>query len=229
MMAFKMLTKSAAAAENLREDISNGFFAPGQRLVLRDLATRYGVSQIPVREALAALARDGLVEIKPHSGASVATVSPNEIREQQFIRSHLEALAVEAATPHLTESDFLQLEVLIQQMESAVAHHDPRAYAALNREFHRMLYAACPYKKLVQIIEMVWHEGSKPMVIFAVEPDHMARSSADHRAILGELKRGNAAQARQLMLDHKFSAANVMLAHLDASEAQAGGRAATSA
>jgi DNA-binding GntR family transcriptional regulator len=208
-MLVEALTKSAAVIRSLREDISSGEFRPGERLTLRGLSDRYGVSQIPIREALAALERDGLVEIKPHYGARVATISEEELHELQFIRSHLEALAVEATADHLTDLDFQRLDALMEQMDDVAARQDASVYAALNRQFHHALYSACPYRKLVAMIETIWDESSRPSVVFALDPARMSRSSKDHRAIVNALRRGDAAKARGLMLDHKFAAGDV--------------------
>jgi DNA-binding GntR family transcriptional regulator len=81
--------KSRAIYVALRERILSNDIAPGTRLVMRDVANQYEASDIPVREALRMLERDGLVETTPYVGAKVTTLTAKEVEETYFIRSHL--------------------------------------------------------------------------------------------------------------------------------------------
>ena len=85
--------KSQAIYAALRERILANDIAPGTRLVMRDVANEYDTSDIPVREALRMLERDGLVETTPYRGARVTTLTAKEVEETYFIRSHLESIA----------------------------------------------------------------------------------------------------------------------------------------
>ena len=89
--------KSQTIYRALRERILSNDIDPGARLVLRDIAQQYQASDIPVREALRMLERDGLVETAPYRGARVTTLTTREVEETYFIRSHLESLARRAA------------------------------------------------------------------------------------------------------------------------------------
>ena len=84
-------------ARTIRERILDGTLAPGDRLVEARLSEEFGVSRVPVREALRALAADGMVTIEPRRGASVTTYSPELIRELVEVRATLEALNAKLA------------------------------------------------------------------------------------------------------------------------------------
>ena len=92
-------TKSRYAYEVLREQIVAGTLAPGERLRLRTLAESLGLSEMPVREALRMLSRDGLVEFSDHRGATVTEIPLEDVRETISARMWLEILAVREAVP----------------------------------------------------------------------------------------------------------------------------------
>src|SRR5262245_33666132 len=105
--------KSRAIYVALRERILSNDIAPGTRLVMREVANRYEASDIPVREALRMLERDGLVETAPYRGARVTTLTAKEVEETYFIRSHLESIATGLAAERITDAELAQLDVLM--------------------------------------------------------------------------------------------------------------------
>jgi hypothetical protein len=98
-------TKSEWAYRRLREMIADGTLAAGSRLVLRQLATDFGLSEMPVREALRMLQRDGLVAFESHRGATVIAISGEEVLEGISVRMWLEVLAVDAVGLVLAADD----------------------------------------------------------------------------------------------------------------------------
>ena len=97
MVAFK--TKNMAVYEALRQDIIDGRLKPSQKLIMSDLAKRFELSEIPVREAIRRLESDGIVEFTPHMGAVVSKIDESEFVEIYLIRIELEALANRLAVP----------------------------------------------------------------------------------------------------------------------------------
>ena len=92
-------------ADALREAIVRGIFQEGQSLRQDEIATQFGVSRIPVREALRQLEAEGLVTLHLNRGAMVSALSPAEAQEIFEIRSALEVKAIQLAIPKLTPSD----------------------------------------------------------------------------------------------------------------------------
>ncbi len=90
-------TKQELVYRALRERIMDGQLQPGQRLVIDDIASAYGVSPIPVREALHLLQAERLVDIKPHIGAAVAPISKDAINEVFALMECLELAALRLA------------------------------------------------------------------------------------------------------------------------------------
>lgn len=213
-----MTTKSLRVYDDLKRRILNGELKAGVRVQVRDLAREYGVSPTPVREALRMLEADGLVVIRPNASVEVASMSVREIEEVYFMRGHLEALATEMATPHLSDKDFAELVRLDEQMNAAAEQRDGARYAALNKEFHNVIYAASPNKLLTKTIAQLWDGGTKFQVVFHFAPHHISRSSAEHRQLIALLRAGNAAGAAELTRKHKLAAGQALIDFLTVTE-----------
>jgi DNA-binding GntR family transcriptional regulator len=105
--------KSQAIYQALRERILASDIEPGSRLKLREIGNQYGTSDIPVREAMRMLERDGLVETSPYVGARVTTLTAKEVAETYFIRAHLESIATGLAAERITDSELAELDALM--------------------------------------------------------------------------------------------------------------------
>lgn len=128
-------TKQAQAYAAIRDAIAKVRLKPGDRLVIDDLAKTLGMSAIPVREALQMLQSERLVDIKPHTGAVVAPITPSAVAEVFALMEALETAAARAAVPRVVTADLELLRDLHQQME-AIARKTGDRWADLNREFH---------------------------------------------------------------------------------------------
>src|SRR3954447_25004822 len=103
----------------VRELILDGVLSPGERIRQETLATEYGVSRIPVREALRQLESEGLVTLVPHSGARVARVDFDECVELYQMREALEPEVLRESVPHLTEEQIADLRERMETVEAA--------------------------------------------------------------------------------------------------------------
>ena len=134
--------------QELRERIAFGDFEPGDRLVEADLATRFGVSKTPVREALLTLEADGLVVLRPHRGAEVSRLTAEEWSELIFLRDALEIGALDEIMAKMTEADFAEAEAALISMADAWAEHDYRRYRRVQRQLHAIILGAPGYASL---------------------------------------------------------------------------------
>ena len=197
--------KSRAIYVALRERILSNDIAPGTRLVMRDVANRYDASDIPVREALRMLERDGLVETAPYRGARVTALSAKEVEETYFIRSHLESIATGLAAKRITDSELAQLDALMTRMGAAVDAQDGPAFSDLNREFHRTIVASCGNDMLRELTMDIWQRHSGFQRVFRMVPGRIATSHAEHEGIMAALRDHDAERAARLALLHKLS------------------------
>ncbi len=135
-----------AIARALREAIFEGAFAPNERLHQDDIAQKFGVSRVPVREALAKLVTEGLAVQRFNKGIRVAPLSRTDFQDIMEMRFLLEPYALRLSAPHLTARDYDDAEKILEQLrpsglgtEAAVSHW----------MFHNRLYSACGRPRLL--------------------------------------------------------------------------------
>src|SRR6187431_2138855 len=103
-------TKADDIAGILEDEIVGGLIAPGTVLRQEQLSERFEVSRTPIREALRRLAALGLVSFEPNRGVRVRTLAREDLREAFLVRSELESLATELATPRMTDEELAALD-----------------------------------------------------------------------------------------------------------------------
>ncbi|MGH3306044.1 MAG: GntR family transcriptional regulator [Nocardioides sp.] len=197
--------KSQAIYQALRERILSSDIEPGSRLKLREIGNQYHTSDIPVREALRMLERDGLVETSPYVGARVTTLTAKEVAETYFIRSHLESVATGLAAERITDAELAELDVLMAKMDDAVDAQDGPAFSDLNREFHRTIVASCGNDMLRDLTMDIWQRHSGFQRVFRQLPERLAVSQREHEGIMAALRAHDAPEAARLALLHKRS------------------------
>nr|MDT0662535.1 GntR family transcriptional regulator [Micromonospora sp. DSM 115978] len=206
--------KSAELYRSLRARIVDGQYGPGDRLVLRRIAHEYDVSEIPVREAIRMLERDGLVEMIPYTGARVVTLSPQTVRESLFVRGHLESIATGLAATLLTSSQLDELQELLTGMEAMASENATARYAELNRAFHHVIIEASGNRVLRDTLTDL--EGAQVgfQAIFRLRPQRFDVSLQEHREILRLLRARDAQAAQEVALRHKLGASAELEAFL---------------
>jgi DNA-binding GntR family transcriptional regulator len=115
-------------------------FEPGRRLSESELGDLFNVSRTPIREAIAQLREDGLVEIVPQYGTFVALISRQAIADAQFVREALECEAVRFAAERANDDGIAALKKLIREQEQAARAGDHDRFYALDHAFHRTLF-----------------------------------------------------------------------------------------
>jgi DNA-binding GntR family transcriptional regulator len=187
--------------ETLRDEIIRGDLVPGQYLRLEEIAARFDVSTMPVREALRDLEAEGLVTIFPHRGATVTQLSADELQDIYDIRATLEEMATRLAVPLVTKATLAELTSLVEQMENHLG--DVATLVKLNHQFHLTLYAASGRRHLCELNRVLRYRVQHYLHLFTVETalDH-PQTQGEHRAILEACRRGDAEQAAALMRDH---------------------------
>jgi DNA-binding GntR family transcriptional regulator len=200
--------------ETLRDEIIRGDLVPGQYLRLEEIATRFDVSTMPVRELLRDLEAEGLVTIFPHRGATVTQLSADELQDIYDIRVTLEEMATRLAVPLMTKTTLTELTSLIEQMENRLG--DVAAVVKLNHQFHHTLYAASGRKHLCELTRILRYRTQHYLHVYLVEVElgHFPKTQGEHRAILEACKRGDAEQAAALMHDHVAQAGRAIVEHI---------------
>lgn len=174
-------TTAEVVAEALRRAILEGALSGGERLRQNELASQFGVSRMPIREALRLLETEGLVTAQPHRGYTVTQLSPEQVGEIYEMRTCLEAMAARLAAPLLSDDDLSALEALYDAMRGAA---DVATFLRLNRAFHGRIYAASGRRRLCDLIDRLRDEVEPYLRVYLSLVRQDDRGHEDHAAIL---------------------------------------------
>lgn len=185
----------------LRERILRGVHCPGERLHVERLARALGVSQTPLKAALAALAVEGLIQVQPRRGTFVAPLSERDISESLSIRQALELLAADTVPEHATPADRALLRELAQRTAHAT---DVDEHFRANAAFHQHLIALSGNRKLAEL----YRQLNAHIQIARVHSrssswrERVATEAAEHDAIVGAVERRDLAGLRLAITTH---------------------------
>ena len=193
-------TVAGLVAERLRAEIVAGRLPAGSKLRQVEIARRFGVSTTPVREALAALQREGLVRLHPQRGAVVFLPSVDDLREHYEIRAALEAVAAARTAERFEKAWAAPLEALLEEMRTG----PPAArYIELNQRFHTELYSYSQRPRLVEMIAGLRDASSAYLHIYRAAADFpVKRLDAEHRRILAACIARDAERAAAATREH---------------------------
>ncbi len=185
----------------IRDDILNGVFPDGQRLLETSLASRYGVSRTPVREALVALQQDGLIE-RVDNGFRVRTGTAEDVMEIYEARMALEALAATAAARRHTDLDLARLRTAHEGALAAAQAGDTRGAHEANSSWHLALWQAAHNSTIAGTL----NRWSAQLRIYDQGPpgpaDDLAITAHEHGEILRAIADGDPDKARDAMAEH---------------------------
>ena len=186
----------------LLERIVAGELPPGSRLRQEALADELGVSRTPLREALARLVSEGLVEFVPNRGATVASRDFSDMEEAWRARLVIEPGAARLAAERREPAAIERMGLSVVRQRSVA--DDVTASFALNRDFHLALVAASGNTHLLQFSELLWLSriGVPIFARQARDRDQVLAWADDHAAIAEAVAAGSAARAERLTRDH---------------------------
>jgi DNA-binding GntR family transcriptional regulator len=144
-----------ATADQIRSEILAGDLPVGTKLNEIDLAQRYGVSRVPVREALRHLASSGLVAFIPRRGAYVSTPEDSDYEELYVARDAIESAAVRVAIARVTDDELADLQRLLVAVEDAYAARAYEAAWAVDLELHRRIVEIAGNRRLLAFFDQL--------------------------------------------------------------------------
>jgi DNA-binding GntR family transcriptional regulator len=206
-------------AEAVRADIVNGRVPPGFALRQEELAERFGVSRIPVREALRQLEAEGIVTVRANRGAFVRSFTSEEISEIFDLRIMLETDLLRRAIPAMADGDLERIEAAVEGSGTARSGNWRRE---LDRRFHQALYE--PAGRPLQLAMVMKLRDS--IAHYAPAEDHMRRLTEDwlddHRQIAAACARLNPDEAVRVLRHHLQVAAELTVGRLARDPERAG-------
>lgn len=195
-------TYASMVTEWLRDNIVNGTLEPGAQLSEVDLATSFGVSRGPVREALQRLIQEGLVRSEPHRGVFVPVLSDDDVVDIYLVRDALESSAVThiiASARSVEAAD--ALDRLVKMMEDAVAAGDWERVGNYDLQFHTALVASTESPRLQRMFSTVISETQLCLGVLTAG-DARDDLVDEHRRIAREIRDGNTAEALAALKQH---------------------------
>ena len=197
-------------ADQLRRAILSARHKPGERLIEDRLSEEMGVSRMPIREALRALAAEGLVDVQPRRGASVAAISPAVARDLVEVRATLEGLNARLAARHREPLIVTELGAVLDEGNVAARSGNVDALARLNGAFHDKLAQAGRNTILWDIMRTLRERTS---LVFAINTARRAQDDWDeHSRILAAVIEGDEELAAILATRHVHRAADAAFA-----------------
>ncbi|MEZ5186515.1 MAG: GntR family transcriptional regulator [Candidatus Nanopelagicales bacterium] len=195
--------RSTRAAADIRIDLLSGELRAGQKIVQESLAARYGISRIPLREALAQLQAEGLVVHEPNRGYFVARLRAEDMREVYRLREILEAEAITRACRHLSEADIERIVRIADDVESALSTGDLARIGAANRSFHFAVFEAAGMPRLTRILAGLWDSTEAYRGLYFQDPANHQHIIDEHAALLDALRRRDAKDAVVAQAAHR--------------------------
>lgn len=193
--------------ESLREAILDGRLPCGTALRQQTLADLFGVSRMPVREALRQLEAQSLLNVVQHKGAVVAALINNNAVETYALRAVLEAFALRLSIPLLDASDLALAAQYIEQLEVQANYAE---IGKLNRLFHMSLYHKAPNSKLLDLIERELSEEERFLRFHMSSMGQGKLTQDDHRALLEAVRAKDIDKAIAL-LEHHLEKASITI------------------
>nr|WP_218627864.1 GntR family transcriptional regulator [Pseudomonas sp. dw_612] len=203
--------------ETLRSAILDGRIPCGTALRQQDLADLFGVSRMPVREALRQLEAQALLNVVAHKGAVVAALVQGDATETYELRILLESEALRRSIPLLSVADF---ELAARYIDELETEHNYTEIGRLNRLFHMALYSKAPNRRLLRLVEDGLNEEER-FLRFNLEAMGLGKlSQEDHRNLLRAVEARDIEHSVKLLEHHLNRGVEVITRYLESSAAQ---------
>ena len=208
----RRVSTAHSIATAVRDAIVEGSLLGGEPLKQEELANFFGVSSIPVREALRQLESEGWVTILANKGASVRPLSIEEAREIYEILSALECTALKIALPKHTSETFGRIE---QLLNTASKDRGCGREILYNLRFHLSLYAPAQRPFLIAMIEGLRHRGERYLRLKLSMGEEWKKSDREHRAILEACMAGHSERAVALLEKHLLGTGEMLVRYFE--------------
>ncbi|MBP0615090.1 GntR family transcriptional regulator [Jiella mangrovi] len=195
-------TLSEDLRATLEEMIVAGSLSPGERLDEAELASRFGMSRTPVREAVKSLVAMGLLEMRPRQGVTVATISIPVLLEMFQMMAALEGLCAKLAARRATISERRALREIHSRLIQSLSDGSPERFYTINLEFHELLYDASHAQFIASQTRSLRRRIGAYRRSVTHQPGRMAATIGEHERILDAIERADAEEAFKAALDH---------------------------
>ena len=203
-------TAQEAVLAELRRAIITGELAPGEQVLQDTLAERFGVSRVPLREALKILEGEGQVTYRPHRGYFVTALDLDDLREVYRIRDLLESEAITVAVSRITEAELDAAASALDDVEQAARDDDLLGMTEANRRFHFCLIEAAQMPRLLRLVRILWDATDVYRSVYYAQGRRRAAVNTEHREALAAIRAGDADRAVRVLRQHRAHAVRTL-------------------
>jgi len=195
-------TRVEAAAEELRRRILDGEFPEGFQLRQDALAAEFGISRIPIREALFQLEAEGLLNIHPHRGAIVSALSASEVEEIYLLRALLEPRLLASSAPKLMAEDYRAIDAILDEYSAELRADHVGRWGELNTALHSLLYRHADQPRTSAIVASLLQNADRYTRMHISFTQGRTRAEREHGEIVKLCRKGDVKGACRGLEDH---------------------------
>jgi DNA-binding GntR family transcriptional regulator len=210
-------TTSDLIAAELRQEILRGQFSPSSPLRQEALAKRFSVSRIPVREALRALERDGLVEVHPNRGAYVVELTVEQLVEITDLRILIEGDLIARSVLRMSKID---IRTISAAADIAAATAETPDWNETDRRFHEAMYTPAARPQQLALALALRRSVERYWAIYGQLPERRTEWLRDHELLLAACRDGDAKRAKRELIDHIRRAGEFLVERLQGARQQ---------
>lgn len=201
--------------EQLRDKIISAEILPGESISLRELAARFGVSLMPVREALWQLESEKIIVVESNKRIHVNQLTAKEMEEALRLRVMLESMAAERACDRRPDEEIPALEKLLKSMEASMER--PRIYMRKNTQLHFSIYRHADSPLLLGIIEHLWARVGPYVYTHAISTHSLSYAMKCHWEMVEALRHRDKEKIRNALREDLESTARLIIPSLEKS------------
>jgi DNA-binding GntR family transcriptional regulator len=193
----------------------SGEIPMGEQLDERELSARLGVSRTPLREAVASLVRAGLVEYFPYRGNYVKKWTAKQVRDLYQVRKSLEVLAIQIATPKLSNEDIDNIRKVLSEAELSLRQGNVQTFGEADSRFHSMIVQKTENSTLIDTLRHLSVQIQMIRTIANRDASVLERTTKERPRILNALEKRDMELAAQLMADHIEGVSQAVIMQLE--------------
>lgn len=201
--------------EELRNAIVRGELPPRQPIRQDAIAQRFGVSRVPLREALKILEAEGQVVYRPHRGYSVAELALSDLLEVYRLRQLLESEAATVAAREFTEADLARVVDAHHDVEKAADEGEVASMISANRRLHFAILEPSGMPRLLRMVRTLWDSTDAYRAVYYNSGQNRTRVREEHEAIVRAVQDRDAATLVSQLDDHRQHAVESLRETID--------------
>jgi DNA-binding GntR family transcriptional regulator len=209
-MPLERATLPSEIYRRLKAMILDGGLKPGELVTIQSLSHAFGVSAMPVREALQRLTGERALTVISGRSVGIPQLSADRLRDLSKVRMEIEGTAAEWATARITSADCAKLAELVAAMGQAAGDGDTGSYVRANHDFHFTIYGAAGSEALLGVIEALWLQVS-PYFHLLHRSGNYFDANEQHRLALRALRRSDAKSCGKHIRQDIHAATKVLL------------------